>query len=101
LGGALLCLAIANTPFEHLEKMVDVLEYPAAKHLGEVVVQHLGMIAKLVRYLARCARGIQRVGEDASTSREIHGLLAGVRFEHGPSRKQAPHSDSLSGVPAK
>jgi len=47
--------------------MVDVLEHPAAKHLGEVVVQHLGVIAKLVRYLARCARGIQRVGEDAST----------------------------------
>ena len=81
--------------------MVDFLEHSAAKHLGEVIVQHLGVIAKLVRYRARCARGIQRVGEDASTSRDIHGLLRHVRFDNGPSRKQAPYSDSLSGVPVK
>ena len=72
--------------FEHLEKVVKVVEQPAAQHIGEVIVQHLGVIAKLVRYLARCAHGIQRVGEAASTSGDIHGLLRRVRVDHGPFR---------------
>ena len=71
--------------FEHLEKAVKVVEQPAAQHIGEVIVQHRGVIAKLVRYLARCARGIQRVGDDVGTSGEIHGLLRRVRVDHGPS----------------
>jgi hypothetical protein len=37
------------------------------------------VVAKLVRYLARCARDIQRVGDDPSTSGEIHALLRRVR----------------------
>src|ERR1700732_1305246 len=64
---------IARVRFEHLEKVVEVVEQPAAQHIGEVIVQHRGVIAKLVRYLARCARGIQRVGDDVGTSGEIHG----------------------------
>jgi hypothetical protein len=61
--------------FKHLEKVVKVVEQPATQHIGEVIVQHLGVVAKLVRYLARCARGIQRVGDNPSTSGEIHALL--------------------------
>ena len=72
--------------FEHLEKVVEVVEQPATQHLGEAIVQHLGVVAKLVRYLAGCARGIQRVGDDASTNGEIHGLLRRVRVDHGPFR---------------
>ena len=67
--------------FKHLEKVVKVVEQPATQHVGEVIVQHLGVVAKLVRYLAGCARGIQRVGDDASTSGEIHGLLRRVRVD--------------------
>ena len=67
--------------FEHLEKVVEVVEQPATQHLGEAIVQHLGVVAKLVRYLAGCARGIQRVGDDASTNGEIHDLLRRVRVD--------------------
>jgi hypothetical protein len=66
--------------FKHLEKVVKVVEQPATQHIGEVIVQHLGVVAKLVRYLARCARGIQSVGDDPSTSGEIHALLRRVRL---------------------
>ena len=71
---------IARMRFKHLEKVVKVVEQPATQHIGEVIVQHLGVVAKLVGYLARCARGIQRVGDDPSTSGEIHALLRRVRF---------------------
>ena len=37
--------------------------------------QHLGVIAKLVRCLAGCARSIQRVDDDASTSGNAHGFV--------------------------
>jgi hypothetical protein len=39
------------------------------------------VVAKLVRYLAGCARGIQRVGDDASANGEIHGLLRRMRVD--------------------
>jgi hypothetical protein len=47
------------------------------------------VIAKLLRYLARCARGIQRVGDDASTNGDIHGLLRRVRVDCQSSRNVA------------
>jgi hypothetical protein len=72
--------------FKHLEKVVNSVEQPAAQYIGEVIVQHLGVIAQLVRYLARCAHGIQRVGDEASTNGNIHGLLRRVRVDYGPSR---------------
>jgi hypothetical protein len=84
--GALPCPAIAHVRFEHLEKVVKVVEQPAAQYIGEVIVQHLGVIAQLVRYLARCAHGIQRVGDEASTNGNIHGLLRRVRVDYSPSR---------------
>ena len=87
--GALPCPAIAHVRFEHLEKVVNVVEQPAAQHIGEVIVQHRGVIAKLLRYLARCARGIQRVGDDASTNGDIHGLLRRVRVDCESSRNVA------------
>jgi hypothetical protein len=83
---ALPCPAIAHVQFEHLKKVINVVEQPAAQHIGEVIVQHLGVIAKLVRYLARCAHGIQRVGDAASTRGDIHGLLRRVRVDDGPFR---------------
>ena len=85
--------------FEHLEKVVNVVEQPAAQHFGEMIVQHLGVIAKLVRYLARRAHAIQRVGDDAGTGGQIHGLSRGVRVDHGAPREQAPYSYPLSGEP--
>ena len=48
--GALPCPAIAHVRFEHVEKVVNVVEQPAAQHVGEVIVQHCGVIAKLLRY---------------------------------------------------
>ena len=34
--------------FEHFEKVVKVVEQPAAQHIGEVIVQHRGVMAKLL-----------------------------------------------------
>jgi hypothetical protein len=67
--------------FKHLEKVVKVVEQPATQHIGEVIVQQFGVAAKLMRYLAGCARGSQRVGDDARTNGEIHGLLRRVRVD--------------------
>ncbi|MCA6109306.1 hypothetical protein [Bradyrhizobium cenepequi] len=43
------CSAIAHVRFEHFEEVVDFVEQAAAKHLGEVIVQHLRVITKFVR----------------------------------------------------
>jgi hypothetical protein len=75
--------------FEHLEKVVDVVEQPAAQHIGEVIVQHSGVIAKLVRYLAGCPPVFSELTMMRALAATHMALLGGVRVDRGPSRDAA------------